>query len=204
MKRFLVTSVLIAIFTLPAYAGLWEDNCASCHNGKVAPSRETILQKYKTINQFMTAVRNAVSSGKMERGIGYRLVGEELYGGSPYFKGKGKGKRQRRPGLAFRSIEITGKITNIEKSTGFGRKNKSRWWIINIKTNNKTIKVWLATTKRLPSVNLKPGDEVKVKAFIPRPLQGRKTKEVMACLVNNETTGGVLDFSFKPPCKKLK
>ncbi len=204
MKRFLVASLIIAVFTLPAYAGLWENNCASCHNGKIAPTKETILQKYKTINQFMAAVRNAVSSGKMERGMGYRLVGEELYGSSSSFKGKGKGKRQRRPGCAFRSIEITGTITNIEESTGFGRKNKGRWWVININTNNKTIKVWLAPIKRLPSVNLKPGDEVKVKAFIPKPLQGRKTKEVMACLVNNETTGEVLNFSFKPACKNLK
>lgn len=204
MKRLLVASVIIVVFTLPAYAGLWENNCASCHNGKVAPTKETILQKYKTINKFMTAVRNAVSSGKMERGKGYRLVGEELYGSSPSFKGKRKEKRRHRPGRAFRSIEITGRITTIENSTGFGRKKKSRWWVINITTNNETIKVWLAPTKRLPSVNLKPGDKVKIKAFIPRPLQRRKTKEVMACLVNNESTGEVLNLSFKPPCKKLK
>jgi len=66
-----------------AYAGLWETNCASCHNGKAAPSKESITKKFKSADDFMDAVRKEVWSGKMPRGLGYRFVAKELYGKLP-------------------------------------------------------------------------------------------------------------------------
>jgi len=44
----LTAFVLAFILGAPAYAGLWETKCASCHNGAVAPSKKSLLEKYKT------------------------------------------------------------------------------------------------------------------------------------------------------------
>jgi hypothetical protein len=79
----LTAFVLAFILGAPAYAGLWETKCASCHNGAVAPSKKSLLEKYKTPDAFMSAVRKAVLNGKMSRGLGYRFVAKELYGRFP-------------------------------------------------------------------------------------------------------------------------
>jgi len=71
------------LFAAPAFGSMWEAKCSSCHNGKVAPKKESILRKFKTPEEFMTAVRKAVLSGKMPRHLGYGIVAKELYGRFP-------------------------------------------------------------------------------------------------------------------------
>jgi len=81
--RTLTAFILALALGAPAYAGLWEEKCSSCHSGKVAPSKESLLEKYKTPEAFMSAVRKAVLSGKMPRHLGYPWVVKEIYGRLP-------------------------------------------------------------------------------------------------------------------------
>jgi hypothetical protein len=59
MKRILGAFVLAALFALPASAGVWESQCASCHNGGLAPSKEQLKAKFKTAQEFVNAAKNS-------------------------------------------------------------------------------------------------------------------------------------------------
>jgi len=83
MRRLILSVLILSLSSVSSYAGLWESKCSSCHNGKVAPAKETLLKKYKNPDQFILAVRKAVMGGKMPRGLGYRFVARELYGKFP-------------------------------------------------------------------------------------------------------------------------
>ncbi|MEO2082769.1 MAG: cytochrome-c peroxidase [Desulfurobacteriaceae bacterium] len=80
--RKLLTALSVLILGTTAHAGVWENNCASCHNGAVAPTKEKLLKKYPTKKAFMDAVRRAVQQGKMPRGLGYGMAAKELFGGA--------------------------------------------------------------------------------------------------------------------------
>ena len=83
MRRLILGVLILTLSSTSSYAELWKMRCSSCHNGKVAPAKETLLKKYKNPDQFILAVRKALVSGKMPRGLGYRLVARELYGKFP-------------------------------------------------------------------------------------------------------------------------
>ena len=84
--KLILTLLALLLSVSPTYAGLWETNCSSCHNGKVAPSKESLRKKFKTADEFIDAVRSKVLEGKMPRGLGYRFVAKELYGKFPQCK----------------------------------------------------------------------------------------------------------------------
>lgn len=81
MRR-LLTALSFLVLGTSAHAGVWESNCASCHNGAVAPTKEELLKKYPTKKAFMDAVRRTVQQGKMPRGLGYGMAAKELFGGA--------------------------------------------------------------------------------------------------------------------------
>jgi len=196
MKKVLGIAVLMAFGVFSsAFASLWETNCASCHNGKIAPTKETLLKKYPTPEDFLNAVREAVISGKMQRGLRYRLVIKELYGRFPRAFG-----RFRR---LLTNAKVEGEVLKVEKVQGLGRR-KVPWWTVDIETENGTVKAWLIPAWRCPSVNLRKGDRVSVVGFIPPYWKVAGIKGIMACLVKNQTTGELIDLSFKPPCRRIK
>lgn len=57
---------------------LWEKNCASCH-GTTAPSKETLLSKYKTKEEFVKAAKKAAKAGKMPQNLPFEKVADELF-----------------------------------------------------------------------------------------------------------------------------
>lgn len=65
MMKGLVTIILACImFVSPAAAatgGIWETKCSLCHQetGKPAPSKGTLLGKYKTADEFIKAAKAA-------------------------------------------------------------------------------------------------------------------------------------------------
>jgi len=99
--------------------------------------------------------------------------------------------------------EIEGKVLDVKKVPGFG-KRKVPWWVAEVKAGKDTVKVWLVPVWRYPSISLRSGDEVKVTAFTPPYWQLSGIKGVMACLVENKTSGVLIDFTFKPPCRGLR
>ena len=61
MKRFtllLLTLIMVLSFTSFAVAGGFA-TCAGCHNGKVAPDKETLMEKYKTADELVKAAMAA-------------------------------------------------------------------------------------------------------------------------------------------------
>ena len=92
MKRFLVA--LLVLFTASlARAGVWEENCALCHNGKTAPTKSELMSKHPTSEDFLNAARKAVKEGRMPKGLRYGLAVKELFGKAGFVaKGRGKAK----------------------------------------------------------------------------------------------------------------
>ncbi|WP_457568203.1 hypothetical protein [Desulfurobacterium sp.] len=57
----------------------WNANCAHCHNGNMAVTKDTILAKYKDKVQLLNAVKEFVKAGKMPPNLPYGKVADELY-----------------------------------------------------------------------------------------------------------------------------
>ncbi|WP_456397445.1 hypothetical protein [Desulfurobacterium sp.] len=57
----------------------WNANCAHCHNGNMAVTKDTILAKYKDKTQLLNAVKALVNAGKMPPNLPYGKVADELY-----------------------------------------------------------------------------------------------------------------------------
>ncbi len=55
MRKILGALFLTAAFALPASAGVWEAQCAGCHNGSLAPSKAQLKAKYKSAKEFVEA-----------------------------------------------------------------------------------------------------------------------------------------------------
>jgi len=49
--------------TIAAKRTLWLNKCASCHDGKTAPAAESLVEKYKTIEDFTKAVQTKGHKG---------------------------------------------------------------------------------------------------------------------------------------------
>jgi len=88
-KKLLVGAVLIAGLiagcgqkqetTATKATPLWDKNCAHCHNGNMAVTKDTILAKYKDKEQLLNAVKAFVSAGRMPPNLPYGQVADELY-----------------------------------------------------------------------------------------------------------------------------
>ncbi|TCK03378.1 hypothetical protein [Phorcysia thermohydrogeniphila] len=84
MRKVIVGLAVFAALTAQASAGVWESNCAGCHNGSVAQSTAEVLKKkFKTKQEFINAAKN--TTNPMMAGIkaNPQLIEEaakELYG----------------------------------------------------------------------------------------------------------------------------
>ncbi len=64
-RRILIISVLLSgtiVFlsggdTFASERKLWKHKCASCHDGKTAPAPESLMEKYKTVEEFTKGVQ---------------------------------------------------------------------------------------------------------------------------------------------------
>jgi len=56
--RLLLALAISVLFAMPAVAGVWQSNCAICHNGSIAKSTlETLKAKFKTKEEFIKAAK---------------------------------------------------------------------------------------------------------------------------------------------------
>ncbi|ADY73515.1 Protein of unknown function DUF2202 [Desulfurobacterium thermolithotrophum DSM 11699] len=90
--------------------------------------------------------------------------------------------------------EITGTVVNVKKVPGFRRQNIT-WWAVDIQTNSGTVEVRIAPTWWYPTLNINKGNEVRVTGFMPPYWVMRGINGLMACRVEDRTTGAVYDFS---------
>ena len=81
MRKLLIAFTLSFIGNAYAIAGTWESSCSVCHNGVVAPSKETLLKKYHSKGEFLSAAQRAVEKGKMPASLPFKEAAAELYGG---------------------------------------------------------------------------------------------------------------------------
>jgi len=100
-------------------------------------------------------------------------------------------------------LEFKGKVLKVRKVKRFGRKG-SFWWVVKVETRKGVMNVWLAPVWMYPSLSLAEGDRVKVVAFIPHYWRLAGFKGAIACKLEDETSREVVDFSFKPMCRRLK
>lgn len=64
-RRIFIISVLLSgtiVFlsvgdTFASERKLWKHKCASCHDGKTAPAPESLVEKYKTVEEFTNGVQ---------------------------------------------------------------------------------------------------------------------------------------------------
>ncbi len=59
MKKILVALTVAAAMSAPAMAGVWESQCAGCHNGGLAPSKAQLKAKFKTPKALVNAAKNS-------------------------------------------------------------------------------------------------------------------------------------------------
>jgi len=94
MRRALILASAIFLSTVGAKAGVWETNCAGCHNGVVAPTKSKLLSTFHSKREFMAKVKEVVSQGKMPPGLPYGRAANELFRGSVHTTGKVKKARK--------------------------------------------------------------------------------------------------------------
>ena len=95
---------------------------------------------------------------------------------------------------------IQGTVANVKQVPGFNRPNIT-WWAIDVQTATGTVEVRIAPTWWYPTLNIRKGDKVKVTGFIPPFWAVKGINGLMACRVEDETTGAVYDFSnFRKWC----
>ncbi len=78
MKKLLLFFTLVSL----SYAQVFDKVCSKCH-GVVAPSKEKLLEKYKTPSEFMQAIVKKVSEHIMPEGLPFGAAVKELYGSLP-------------------------------------------------------------------------------------------------------------------------
>jgi len=61
MRKVLGALALAALFAVPASAGVWQAQCAGCHNGQLAPSAEQMKAKYKSPKEFVEAAKKSTN-----------------------------------------------------------------------------------------------------------------------------------------------
>ncbi len=57
MRKFFVAFAVAAVFSAPAVAGVWQAQCAGCHNGSIAPSAQQLKAKFKSPKAFVSAAQ---------------------------------------------------------------------------------------------------------------------------------------------------
>jgi len=57
MKKALGGFALVLALSVSSFAGVWETQCAGCHNGQLAPSKAQLKAKFKTAKDFIDAGR---------------------------------------------------------------------------------------------------------------------------------------------------
>ena len=55
MRKVLGALAVVALMAVPASAGVWETQCAGCHNGSMAPSKAQLKAKFKNAKAFVDA-----------------------------------------------------------------------------------------------------------------------------------------------------
>ncbi|WP_297445799.1 hypothetical protein [Desulfurobacterium sp.] len=55
VKALIVAGLLVGMGITPAVAGVWEAQCAGCHNGSMAPSKAQLKAKFKDAKAFVEA-----------------------------------------------------------------------------------------------------------------------------------------------------
>jgi len=83
MRKVLGALALAALFAVPASAGVWESQCASCHNGSLAPSAAQLKAKFKTPKAFVDAAKhssNPMMAAVKNNVAALKAAAKELYG----------------------------------------------------------------------------------------------------------------------------
>ncbi len=61
MRKVLGAFAVAALLSAPAMAGVWETQCAGCHNGAMAPNKDQLKAKFKTAKAFVKAAQNSTN-----------------------------------------------------------------------------------------------------------------------------------------------
>ncbi|SMP06851.1 cytochrome c peroxidase [Desulfurobacterium pacificum] len=78
MRKFLVAMTLTLMGATFASAGVWETTCSNCH-GKIAPSKEQLLAKFRTPKELLSAAKKKVKEGRMPSQLAFGIAARELF-----------------------------------------------------------------------------------------------------------------------------
>jgi hypothetical protein len=82
MKRIAVI-LATALFAAPAFAGVWETQCAACHNGSTAPSKAQLKKKLKNAKAFIAAAKktnNPMMAAVKNNDAALKAAAKEIFG----------------------------------------------------------------------------------------------------------------------------
>jgi len=116
-----------------------------------------------------------------------------------FYNAKGK------PYVLSTKLEVKGKIVDIKKVAGIG-KRRITWWAIDVKTKDgKVYEVRLIPTMVYRTLSgVEKGKEVEVLGYQPPYWIVKGINAVMACKVKESNGKTIYDFSFRRICKRLE
>lgn len=77
MRKLVFCLLLFLTLTVPSKAGIWEDKCADCH-GLIAPSKEKLLEKFKTPEELALKARELANKRIMPQ-FDFDAAAKELF-----------------------------------------------------------------------------------------------------------------------------
>ena len=82
-KALIVAGLIAAAGMTPAVAGVWETQCAGCHNGSMAPSKTQLRAKLKDAKAFVEAAKkttNPMMAAFKNNEAALKQAAKEIYG----------------------------------------------------------------------------------------------------------------------------
>jgi len=83
MRKVLGALAVVALMVAPASAGVWETQCAGCHNGSLAPSKAQLKAKLKNAKAFIAAAKkstNPMMAAVKNNDAALKAAAKEVFG----------------------------------------------------------------------------------------------------------------------------
>ena len=83
MRKVLGALAVVALMAVPASAGVWETQCAGCHNGSMAPSKAQLKAKFKNAKAFVDAAKksnNPMMAAFKNNEAALKAAAKEIFG----------------------------------------------------------------------------------------------------------------------------
>lgn len=83
MRRVFGALAVVTLMVASASAGVWQTQCAGCHNGSLAPSKEQLKAKFKNSKALVEAAKkstNPMMAAVKNNDAALKAAAKEIFG----------------------------------------------------------------------------------------------------------------------------